>query len=231
MAETAFTSIINQRPSPYSRNWPRSARHPWRDQQTLLDPEASLPSSTRLPMPPTAAKSATLIKFRRTISTYRTDARTRPWKADFLSFQRMRFKSQPKPGESEEARAKLEVLTHTSKPGRRRTWVRHPVRLDSSVSSLLGQTQRAFRDAINSIAGSNPSSNRRIRPHPHPGNRGRTSRLLRSNRSRSRRARTPPVAARRTRTIATEIRSGPVEPLEQGTGRNGQHWSHRVPKG
>jgi DNA repair protein RecN (Recombination protein N) len=69
---------------------------------------------------------------------------------DFLSFQRDEIqKASPKPGEADEARAKLDVLAHAGK-------LHDAAALgydilydsDSSVSSLLGQTQRAFRDAV-----------------------------------------------------------------------------------
>jgi len=69
---------------------------------------------------------------------------------DFLSFQRDEIqKASPKSGEVDEARAKLDVLAHAGK-------LHDAAALgydilydsDSSVSSLLGQTQRAFRDAV-----------------------------------------------------------------------------------
>jgi DNA repair protein RecN (Recombination protein N) len=69
---------------------------------------------------------------------------------DFLGFQRDEIqKASPKSGESDEARAKLDVLAHAGK-------LHDAAALgydilydsDSSVSSLLGQTQRALRDAV-----------------------------------------------------------------------------------
>jgi DNA repair protein RecN (Recombination protein N) len=69
---------------------------------------------------------------------------------DFLGFQRDEIqKASPKAGEADEARAKLDVLAHAGK-------LHDAAALgydilydsDSSVSSLLGQTQRALRDAV-----------------------------------------------------------------------------------
>jgi DNA repair protein RecN (Recombination protein N) len=69
---------------------------------------------------------------------------------DFLSFQRDEIqKASPKAGETDEARAKLDVLAHAGK-------LHDAAALgydilydsDSSVTSLLGQTQRALRDAV-----------------------------------------------------------------------------------
>jgi DNA repair protein RecN (Recombination protein N) len=69
---------------------------------------------------------------------------------DFLGFQREEIqKANPKPGEADEARAKLDVLAHAGK-------LHDAAALgydilydsDSSVSSLLGQTQRALRDSV-----------------------------------------------------------------------------------
>jgi DNA repair protein RecN (Recombination protein N) len=69
---------------------------------------------------------------------------------DFLSFQRDEIqKASPKAGETDEARAKLDVLAHAGK-------LHDAAALgydilydsDSSVTSLLGQTQRAIRDAV-----------------------------------------------------------------------------------
>jgi DNA repair protein RecN (Recombination protein N) len=68
---------------------------------------------------------------------------------DFLTFQRDEIqKTGPKQGEAEDARSKLDILAHASKLLETATHG-YDVLYDSeaSISSLLGQIQRGFRDA------------------------------------------------------------------------------------
>lgn len=129
--------------------------HGQHEQQTLLDPASQLTlidafaNATEL-----ANKVRDLDGRIQEAQTQRTELLLEHARSverlDFLSFQRDEIqKANPKPGEADEARAKLDILAHAGK-------LHDAAALgydilydsDSSVSSLLGQAQRAFRDAI-----------------------------------------------------------------------------------
>jgi len=128
--------------------------HGQHEQQTLLDPGSQLTlidafaNATEL-----AAKVRDLDAQIQAAQSQRTELMLEHARSverlDFLGFQRDEIqKANPKAGESDEARAKLEVLAHAGK-------LEAAAALgydllydsDSSVSSLLGQTQRSIRDA------------------------------------------------------------------------------------
>jgi DNA repair protein RecN (Recombination protein N) len=68
---------------------------------------------------------------------------------DFLTYQRDEIqKAAPKPGEAEDARSRLEILAHASKLLEASTHGYDVLyESETSISSLLGQIQRGFRDA------------------------------------------------------------------------------------
>jgi DNA repair protein RecN (Recombination protein N) len=128
--------------------------HGQHDQQTLLDPASQL---TLIDAFASATEIANKVRDLDTqIQTARTEldelllehARSVE-RLDFLSFQSDEIqKANPKPGEVDEARAKLDVLAHAGKLLDAAT-SGYDILYDSdtSVSSMLGQTQRVFRDA------------------------------------------------------------------------------------
>ena len=128
--------------------------HGQHDQQSLLDPSSQLTlmdafaNSTEL-----AASVRDIDAQIQTTQTELTELLLEHARSverlDFLSFQRDEIqKANPKPGETDEARAKLDVLSHAGKLLDAAT-LGYDILYDSdaSVSSLLGQTQRALRDA------------------------------------------------------------------------------------
>jgi DNA repair protein RecN (Recombination protein N) len=128
--------------------------HGQHDQQSLLDPASQL---TLIDAFANAIElAATVRDIDAQIQTTQTEltelllehARSVE-RLDFLSFQRDEIqKANPKPGEADEARAKLDVLAHAGKLLDAAT-LGYDILYDSdaSVTSLLGQTQRALRDA------------------------------------------------------------------------------------
>jgi len=129
--------------------------HGQHEQQTLLDPASQLTlidsfaNATEL-----AAKVRGLDAQIQSTQTQLTELLLEHARSverlDFLRFQRDEIqKAGAKPGEAEEARTKLEVLAHAGKL--------HDAAVlgydmlydaDTSASSMLGQTQRALRDAV-----------------------------------------------------------------------------------
>ena len=129
--------------------------HGQHDQQTLLDPASQLTlidsfaNATEL-----AAKvrglDAQIQSTQSQLTELLLEHARSVERLDFLRFQHDEIqKAGPKPGEAEDARAKLDVLSHAGKLHDAATLGYDMLyEADTSVSSMLGQSQRALRDAV-----------------------------------------------------------------------------------
>jgi DNA repair protein RecN (Recombination protein N) len=128
--------------------------HGQHDQQTLLDPASQLTLVDTFADASVAAAAvrnldAEIQSVKAELADLLSEHARKIERLDLLSFQHDEIlKANPKPGESEESRQKLDVLSHTGKLLDAAT---HGYDLlyesESSISSVLGQTQRALRDA------------------------------------------------------------------------------------
>ncbi len=128
--------------------------HGQHDQQTLLEPASQLTLVDIFAGATNAAETvrdldAEIQSVRSELSDLLSEHARKVERLDLLSFQHDEIlKANPRPGEAEESRHKLDVLSHTGKLLDAATHG-YDVLYDSetSVSSTLGQTERALRDA------------------------------------------------------------------------------------
>jgi len=128
--------------------------HGQHEQQTLLDPSSQL---TLIDAFAGAEDLATKVRLLDTeiqknesrLAELETDRARKVERLDFLTFQRDEIqKANPKAGEAETARERLDVLQHTNKLLEAATRGYEALYdSETSVSTVLAQTQRALRDA------------------------------------------------------------------------------------